>query len=229
MRHCDVFVFLDDVQMPGGQSYVYRTRVRGPVDMQWLSLDTHRQLGDAIQDVRLAHTNWPVAHARTLQTVYGRCPHFGETWALLEPIYNTPGNTLADFNIRLIRVIAAYLGLPCRLEKSSELRPEGHGDDRLISLAQITGADVYVSGPGGRKYQDPAKFAAHGVALEINEYAPIPYAQSHGAFVPALSIVDALCHLGRHAVRLLEYPAPAPSTDPTFSPALEDRAINPLK
>lgn len=109
--------------------------------------------------------------------------------------------------MRLIRVIADYLGLTCSFRRSSVLGPAGTGDDRLLALVRLAGADTYVSEKGGQKYQDPEKVAREGVLLEVREYRPIAYAQGGGPFLPGLSILDALFHRGREAVQLLDYPA----------------------
>jgi hypothetical protein len=109
----------------------------------------------------------------------------------------------------LIRAIAAYLGIACRIALSSDLAPNGVRDDRHISLARILGADTYVSGRGGAAYQDPQRFREAGVSLQIADYRPVPYRQIHGDFLPGLSIIDALFALGRGASALLAYESAA--------------------
>lgn len=205
MQHSDVFVFLDDVQMPGGQSYVYRCSVREGDRARWLSIPNKHRLGDQILDVEFADSKWARKHLGSLQALYGRSPHFKDVYRLLEPLYKEPGSFLADFNMRLIGAIAEFLNLACRIERSSLLKPEGRGDDRLISLARITGADTYLSGAGGQNYQDPTKFAAAGIGLDVRAYEPVRYDQGADRFVPGLSILDALFYLGRDALGLLEY------------------------
>jgi len=206
IRHCDIFVFLDDAQMPGGQSYVYRTQMRGREEPTWLSVPTRFSLGDSILDVRFADMRWAQKHLRTFRTQYGRCSCFLEVMAVLEPIYSDPGERLAPFNERLIRAVADYLGLSNRFERSGALGAHGSSDSRLISLAQMLHADTYVSGPGGQKYQDAMAFAAAGIRLEVRSYIPVPYPQIHGEFQDGLTILDALFHLGRKTVDLLVYP-----------------------
>ena len=116
MRNCDLFVFLDDAQMPGGQSYVYRTQIRGRQSTQWLSVPTRFRLGMAVRDVQFADPSWARKHVGTLRAVYARCPYFKEVFPFLEPIYAEPGERLAPFNERLVRAVAAYLDFPCRFE-----------------------------------------------------------------------------------------------------------------
>jgi hypothetical protein len=205
IRQCDVFIFLDDAQMPGGQSYVYRTPIRGPDKPRWLSVPSRFTLGDSILHVTFADPRWAKKHLNTFRAEYARCAFFREVMALLEPLYSDVGDRLAPFNARLIRAVCEYIGLSCRFERSSVLQPRGDSDRRLISLGEILHADTYVSGHGGQKYQDPSAFAAAGIRLELRSYKPIPYRQVHGEFQGGLTILDALFHLGRKTLDLLVY------------------------
>lgn len=207
MRQCDVFVFLDDAQMPGGQSYVYRTKIMGKNPQRWLSIPTKFHLGDSIMTVRFADAFWPVRHLDSIRSAYGRAPHFEEVYHLLEPIYESPGEYLSLFNQRIIMTIADYLGINCRFVNSCELKEEGKGDDRLIHIAQKLGASTYISGKGGGNYQDPQKFAKAGIELQMRIYDPVPYPQNQPGFTPGLSIIDAICYLGKGTADLLSYPA----------------------
>src|SRR5687767_10206684 len=105
LLHADVFILLDDAQLPLGRSYVSRTRVLGPDGPRWLSVPVLRQSGQAITDVRFADCNWPRQHLGTLRAGHARAPYFDEIWALLEPIYAAPGSYLAPFNQRLITAL----------------------------------------------------------------------------------------------------------------------------
>jgi hypothetical protein len=206
MRYSDIFVFTDVHQMPGKQTYVKRTQIRkNDGTTRWLTVPSRYSFGDPIYKVRFADSEWPKSHIGILHTTYARCPYFEEVLELLEPLYSEPGESLSEFNQRMIREIANYLGLTCRFEVSSQLQAKGRRDDFHISTAQILGADTYVSGKGGMNYQDPEKFARAGIKLEARCYVPIPYNQIHGKFVGGLSILDALFHLGKRTVDLLEY------------------------
>jgi hypothetical protein len=140
--------------------------------------------------------------------LYGRSAFFEEVFGLVEPIYSQAGEFLCDFNIQLIKAIKGYLALPGELFLSSQVGSQGEADDRLIALAAKLGGGTYLSGKGGRNYQDPAKFQAAGITLLERVYNPIPYAQLHGGFIGGLSILDALFNLGRGASSLLRYEAP---------------------
>jgi hypothetical protein len=202
----DVFVFLDDVQMPTGRSYVYRTSVPSGDGTAWLSVPTSAPSGSSIDAVRFADPEWGTKHVDRLRSIYRRAPHFDTVSELIVPIYEAPGDVLGAFNMRLIRAVAEFLGLSRRWERSSTLAPEGTADDRLISITQLVGGDTYVSGAGGQNYQSSEKFRAAGLTLEVHQYRPVPYRQFDDAFTPGLTILDALFHVGRDARRLLEYP-----------------------
>lgn len=213
IKHSDSFIFLDDAQMPRKQSYVYRSEVCTHDGVRhWLSVPTHSAYGDPIRDVALVPNNWHVKHLKTLIGSYGRCAKFREVMEVLTPIYEIPGSSLADFNIRLILAVVNYLGLQTNLYRSSDLRAQGTSDDRLISLVKIAGGKTYLSGTGGQNYQSEEKFAAAGLALMVRQYRPTTYTQRGTCFTPGLSVLDALFNVGKETVRLLDYAEP-PTTE----------------
>ena len=156
MRHCDVFIFLDDVQMPGGQELCLPDKDRKSfrsIHAGSLSVPTRYHLGDSITQVQFADDRWSHKHLGTLRGEYGRSPFFKEVWSIIAPIYENVSESLADFNQRLILELAAYLGLNCRILRSSELYVPGTSDDRLIALIEAVEGTQYLSGKGGQNYQ----------------------------------------------------------------------------
>lgn len=206
MASVDVFVFLDDCQMPIGRSYVSRVQVRGREGAEWMTVPVQRDEGQPIRAVQFADRTSTRKHLGKLQANYGRCPFFDSVMETLRPIYAEPGEYLAAFNIRLIRALAGYLGLSPRFHLESEMPGAGTGTQRLIDIVRCLDGTTYISGSGGTKYQDPDAFLANGIELDIRSYQPVAYRQLHGEFVPGLSMLDALFHLGPGARRLLEYP-----------------------
>jgi hypothetical protein len=205
MGACDVFVFLDDAQMSKG-SYVNRSRMRDGDSSRWLTIPVHFRFGDTIANTVIADTPWQDAHLRRLREVYSTSSHFEEVYEqLVAPAYALVHTSLAEWNMAAVRSIAGYLDIGCEFVASSSLAVEGVSDDRLIALVRALGGVTYVSGPGGQKYQDPAKFAAAGLDLEVRAYAPVKYEQAQGEFVPGLTILDALFNLGGQAAEVLAY------------------------
>jgi hypothetical protein len=205
MALVDTFVFLDDVQMPQGRSYVHRTRIRQQDEARWLSIPCRRSSGSTIAEVQFVEEPWAVKHQRGLQTVYGRAPYFSEVMALLQPYYEDHGRYLGAFNMNLIGAIARYLGLGATLLRSSKMVTTGTGDERIAEIGAQIGASIYVSGGGGENYQAESTYNAAGISLAVRSYKPKPYGQQQGAFVEGLSVLDALLNLGPEAAAHARY------------------------
>ena len=205
MFAADAFVFLDDAQLPQGRSYVSRVKVaRGQDADQWLTVPV-RKRAKPIREVELADEPWAGKHRRTLQHEYAKTPHLVEVLELVDPLYDAPGTSLAELNMRLIVAVAEYLGYEGEFHRSSDHPTDLAADERIAQLVSAVGGDVYVSGAGGEKYQSEGVYAEHGVGLEVRVYEPVPYERSGWDWVGGLSVLDALCHLGRGARDALRY------------------------
>jgi len=205
LASADVFIFLDDVQLPQGRSYVHRSRIHAQPDGAWLSAPIRREERQLIKEVRFADEDWRRKHQARLFHTYRKAPFFAAVMALVEAIYGFPSENLAQFNMNAVTLIAGYLGLSCRFEQSSAFGVSQSSDDRLIELVKAVGGDTYISGAGGQNYQHPEKFAAANLGLCVREFKPRPYPQHQGGFVSGLSVLDALFNLGPGAVQQLNY------------------------
>jgi hypothetical protein len=206
MFACDAFVFFDDVQLPQGRSYVTRVKIAaGDSSDQWLTVPVQRSGLQRICDTRCAGDDWARRHIKTLQHVYAKAAHAGEIMNLIRPVFEDNHSMIAEFNMRLIERIARYLGWSGSLHRASD-HPAGlQADRRIAQLVGDLGGDTYVSGAGGQKYQHESVYSANGITLEVLEYVPVSYERSGWPFVPGLSVLDALFHLGHSARDVLTY------------------------
>ena len=196
MLACDAFVFLDDAQLPQGRSFVSRVKIaKGPDADQWLTVPVRKGI-KPIREVEFADEPWAERHVRTLQHVYAKARHFAAALELLEPLYESPGASLAEFNMRLIAALARALGYEGEFHRASDHPGDLAADARIAQLVAAVGGDVYVSGAGGENYQSEAVYAEQGVALEVRTYEPVPYDRSGWPWIGGLSILDPLFHLG---------------------------------
>lgn len=203
----DCFVVLDDVPLPRGRSYVSRTQILGMGQAQWLSIPLQRAPSSSIGHVQFADSRWPTRHARTLRERYGRTPFASAVLPPILALYDDAGVNLATFNLRLLRAVAALLGIETRLVLASQLGRPGYGSQHLADLVAAVGGTAYLSGPSGKKYLDESLFTRMGIPIYYGAYMTRPYPQRQPPFVPGLSILDALCHIGPEETRrLLEYP-----------------------
>ncbi|MBL9003914.1 MAG: WbqC family protein [Myxococcales bacterium] len=202
----DRFIVLDDVPMPRGRSYLSRAQILGPDGPQWLSMPVLRGGQPLIKDARLVLDNWPARHLRTLRARYGPLSQGPSVLARLATHLACPCERLADFNIALLRELLSLLDIRTPLVCASELSVSGQGSRHLLDLVRAVGGTAYVSGPSGRQYLDEQLFTQFGIPIQYGFYEPRAYPQRGRRFVPALSIVDALCHLGPDQARaLLDY------------------------
>jgi hypothetical protein len=205
LSKADVFIILDDVQFSKG-SYINRVRILRDGQQRWLTIPVRYKFGDAINEVQYADPAWQNRHIDILADCYRGSKKYSQVMPqLAEIIQASPHSSLSAINRYLIQSIADLLSLKCKLLSSSDI-PVGNlkTDDRLIALTSAIAREAtYLSGQGGSAYQNVEKFSAAGLQLQyINFKHPI-YDQGTNEFVPGLSIVDALFHLGWEAVEKL--------------------------
>lgn len=198
LARADVFVLLDDAQFSKG-SYTNRVQIAGGRNARWLTVPVRHAFGAAINAVTMARPDWPRAHLDSMRTSYRGAACFRAIWPDVEALYaDLPQQSLAQSNTALIVRIAERLAIDTPMCTASSLDAGAlGGDDRLIAICRAFGDDVvYLSGRGGAKYQDEAKFAAATIPLQYTAFEQSAYLQGGGPFVAGLSVLDAVFHLG---------------------------------
>lgn len=201
-------MYLDDVQFSKG-SYTNRVQVAVAGAPRWLTLPVSHTLGDPIDCVTVAKPDIARAHLDILRPIYREARHRVDVWPVVERLLLTHDDkNLARRNEALIQGLAERLGLATRFVRSSEVgHVEASADERLSRIVEtLAPGGIYLSGPGARAYQSEAPFAARGLTLRYSSFAPAPYERGGVPFVPGLSILDAIFHLGFDATRDLLIP-----------------------
>jgi hypothetical protein len=191
----DVFVFLDDAQMPQGRSVVSRVLIRKGEESGWLTVPVNRHASDEIRTVRLDEGDWRKRHFAILRDRYGKAPHFDEVVGLIAPAYETDHDLLADFNSHLIGRFCDWLGFETRRVRSSDVGVCTKSDVRLADIGKALGADTYLSGSGAGGYQSEETFTARGIALKIAN--PMGAWEQVDGVNPRHSLFEMACILGR--------------------------------
>ncbi len=208
---CDIFVFLDNVQMPQGRSYRNRNLIKTKDGPLWLTVPVlkagHPQ---NINEVLIDNSrDWQDKHWRTIEQNYRKSPYFEEWSAVLKPFYAIYWSHLAALDIMMTKEIAAGIvkGLGKKLPEfkvASQLAGvSGHSTDLLVSICKAVGGDVYLSGPSGHDYMDAGRFAEAGIGLKYSEYKVVPYRQIWGEFIPNLSVIDLLFIEGERSLEII--------------------------
>ena len=200
----DEFIFHDDIQYTK-QDWRNRNRIKtagGPI---WLTIPVGQSEKRRICDVELPE-GWAEAHWRQIEATYRSAPCFEVYRSFFQDLYcRARWRYLADFNQHFIRAVSHdLLDLTTRFRDSREFRLLTSKQERVLDILRRVGADTYVSGPAGKNYLDPGRFAQEGIELVWKCYEGYPeYAQHHPPFCHNVTILDLLFHTGRDAPRFI--------------------------
>ena len=201
IARADIFIFLDDVQY-SKNSYCNRVRILRECQPRWMTVPVSFTFGDSIDEVQPAQADWALRHLDMLKDFYRHSSCFIPICRDLNEMYsNMPVAGLAAINRYFVERIAEKLELSCRYMESSEFNVgDTRGDDRLIQIVEtVAPGGKYLSGAGGAKYQDEAKFKSGGLELVYTEFENQVYEQNCAAFVPGMSVIDAVFCIGWEA------------------------------
>ena len=196
----DVFVILDDVQMPHtGGTWCNRVRVRIDNDARWLTMPIVRAPGlRKISEVAINEsTRWRDKVCGTLHACYGKAPFFKNLFPQCEPLVRCAEASLLLYNVQSIKGMLKLLGHPGNsLRLASEFDMASTGTQRLIDLVKACGGSTYLTGGGADGYQEDALFAEQGVSLLYQNFRHPVYDQGGREFLIGLSVLDALFWAG---------------------------------
>lgn len=200
----DIFVFLDDVQFTR-RSWQSRNRILGPAGEVMLTVPTRKADRSAtIAEIMIVNggERWWEKHLASIRHAYGDRPGFAEGFPFMESVIRREEWRLADFNIALIRDLAARLDLKTEFARATDLGCPGSRSDHLLAICRAVGASEYVSTTGSADYMaEDGVFEAAGFPVRFMSYQPVPYPQGREPFVPYMSFVDALMNLGWDGLR----------------------------
>lgn len=199
----DVFFLLDDVQFTQGanrHNWTSRVRIGAANGPMWLSLPVRRS-GEGRQLILDLKTDdqsrWLPKMLKTLDESYRKAPHSADFLPPIVEILLRHQGSICETNIELIHAICEMLGLSATVVRSSRQPVGGTATERLVNLTRSANGTTYLSGDGADDYQLVDEFSSAGIQLRKLGFLASPYRQRRGAdFVPGLSIVDALCHVG---------------------------------
>ncbi|NOT24849.1 MAG: WbqC family protein [Acidobacteria bacterium] len=201
LHRADVFVYYDDVQYDKN-GWRNRNRIKTQSGPLWLTVPVlHSGTGFAkILDVEIdRRTPWARKHLASVRQAYARAPFVDRYLPELETLLQREWTHLVDLDLACVDLMARWLHLQPRIERSSRLGINGDRSERLVNICRHFGATTYVSGDAAQTYLDVELFARHGIAVEWQRYTHPVYPQQHGAFVPYLSALDLLLNCGDEA------------------------------
>lgn len=197
----DEFVFYDEVQFTVRD---WRSRNRILIDGKphWLTVPVGANRNRRIMEVCMADSAWQKKHFDTLAMAYHKAPFWGKYEAFFRYVYfENQWEYLYELNRFLIEHISRdFLHIATKFSDSRDYPTHGMKHEKLLSLVQSTGADVYVSGPAAKDYIVEKDYEEAGVKLVWKDYSGYPqYPQMSEAFTHQVSILDLLFNVGENA------------------------------
>ncbi|MFC0211217.1 WbqC family protein [Paenibacillus chartarius] len=142
----------------------------------------------------------------TIKANYARAPFFRQVYPLIAEIMSSDELKVSPFITNSITMICKYLGIDTIIKISSHLNSphlnELKGEERVIAINKILGAECYINAIGGTDLYSKANFENHSIELNFIKMAPIVYKQFNNKFIPNLSIIDVLMFNGVADIKL---------------------------
>lgn len=198
MYNSDVFVIDDDVQYSseGYQNFNF-IKVQG--NKHKVTVPVSYEFGDEINKVKISYSNdrWISKLLTTLKMNYGKSPYYKEVYEYIEALLNQKNEYLCDMNAKFIKDVADKMGIHTNVViASKDLNVEGHSNQRNVAQCLKANCNVYLSGVGGKNYNDEAMYRANGIKVKYSEYEPFVYKQQGRGFIENLSVLDYLFNEG---------------------------------
>jgi hypothetical protein len=197
----DVFIILDTVQFPRGKTIANRNSIKTPNGAFELVVPISKPKGNngkvSYREIGFGNSKWMDKILKTIEMSYKKAPYFREYNAYLQQLFTI--NNFAALNIKFIKDTASFLNISTDIKLLSDLKiPEWEDKNAFIAnLARQNDCNIYLSGQGGKKYNNKEHLQQKGISLKYNTFAPFQYSQLHGEFIPFLSVIDLIFNMGK--------------------------------
>lgn len=199
----DEFVIYDDAQFTK-RDWRNRNLIRTNDGLKWLTIpvEVKGKYKQTIRETRIANKQWPEKHWKTLRNNYKTSSFFNDYENVFENTYLhcVDIDSLSVINKLFINLINSILGIKTILTDSSDFHFQGTSSEKIISLCQQLGAEIYVSGPAAKEYLSQELFMQEGISISWMNYSGYPeYYQEFEPFEHRVSILDLIFNEGEKA------------------------------
>ena len=199
----DVFVVYDNIKYVKS-GWINRNRLCRNGEAATFSLPLkHASDSFEVRERELAAAFDPEKLLNQFRGAYGRAPQFARVFAWLEQVIRHGERNLFRYLDHSIRAACDLLTVGTEIRTSSDIAIDHtlKKQDKVLALCRAAGARTYVNAIGGTELYDKEEFRRQGVELQFLRSKPFEYPQLEPAFVPSLSIVDALMFNSLETVR----------------------------
>jgi len=202
IRKSDKFIVLDDFQF-SVQSYHQRNRLfvsSGQVG--WYSVPVKKSVSfkSPLNQTKIDESGgWRAKMWKRIQYNYAKTAYYNEIAPFIEKWLLNPAESLAEQNITFVQMVCDILDYKKEILYSSQFESKGERSERVVELLHACSAKQYYSAKGSFDYmREDGVFPLDDISVHFQDFQAEPYAQvgSKEAFVPFLSVVDALMNVG---------------------------------
>jgi hypothetical protein len=197
---CDVFIFLDDVQIQKtAGSWTNRVGILHEGNKKWLSIPIKRRAESLIiNKIEFAEPDWKHACMAKIDAAYRKSPYYREVMSFLSEIFEDSFDFLAEFNqvatIKILQYLEVKLPI---MVNASDYGLKSTSTDRILDLIKQVDGDEYLCGGGSDSYLEREKFSEANVTLTMQNFMIKSYQQRKTEeFIHGLSVIDPLMMIG---------------------------------
>lgn len=171
MAVSDIFILHDNVEINmSGPTRRVKIAARHTADhTQWLTIPLKKNSDYAlIKDLEVStEVDWRRKHLSQIKEAYRLCKYFSLIYPELETWYQETEDMamLSQINKHFISKVANILGIHKELHSSSKIPVLGKADEYNLKLTVHLGGTHYISGLGGKKYQEEQIFTHNHIKL----------------------------------------------------------------
>jgi len=195
----DIFVFLDDVQFSKG-SFTNRNKIKTKNGGKYITFPIVKEGGHKklIMDCTVSDKENSINKIlSSIENSYSKSKYFNDYFYSFKSVLQNDEDNLSNINISVVEWVFDILNIEVETYRSSNLKNiDGVATSRLVSICKEVGADKYLSGLGGCKYQDEKLFKDYGIDLLTSDFIHPNYHQLYGEFIPSLSVLDIIFNCG---------------------------------
>jgi WbqC-like protein family len=195
----DKFIVYDDVNFIK-QGWINRNNIllngqRHLFSLPVENLTSFKKINETRVSSR-SYEAWFSKFDKTLQMAYKKAPFFADVYPMVSRMLagGEASESIAQLCIGAIREVNGYLGIDtviqptCAHYGNDSLKAE----ERVMDICKQEFAAVYVNAIGGQELYSKDVFRERGIGLSFLKSGETEYRQLNHAFVPHLSIIDAL-------------------------------------
>ena len=141
---------------------------------------------------------------KSIQMNYQKAPFFDIYWNDIRNILDKEWDNLIDLNYEFIEYFVSKLKIENTIIRSSDLKIDSDGSEKLLKICKKLNADTYLSGELGKNYLDEDIFNKENIKIIYEKYEHPTYNQVYRPFLPYMSIIDLLFNEGEKSYNIIK-------------------------